>query len=639
MQGQAPICISVVTDSLCYPQNEPNIITTCHAEPLARLAQSVERTALNRVVGGSSPPSANKDALHPRTNRYNERYLAPSVVDSFRAYRFGVYALRSFRISPLDMKHRCLCVHHMDIKVTETTAVDIGSADVNGTPGNKPKAHYLRASTMRTTLFIVAMIATALSMDLSDKRPLWDDGMKDYPLPSAAYKLQNSPDSGNCKVEICDDGRPISNTWVVYEDGPRILVCICNNAFMNLTGMAYRQGQVPIAVRSSVATITAGSDGKGGGAWTTFNDIAYFGDFMPNVFIHESGHALDFAQGNMYGSMGLSEADQWHSAIDSSSCVPDNYAKTDEAEDWAQNTVLRYWAKVLGKPWDNDETSCLKDQLKYAMEALPERPAFDVKSAFRISPINNKNLALATLNDSTSDNSPVALVKSSNRPSQLWKIMPTAYDWHILCEGNSYKCLDNERDDNVGKEAVITYRTAFVSMQHRFVNVGSNTYKIIHRTSGLALSVGCNGRPSDRPSYVEDGDDACLKWIVANSKGATCDNTVGSVLSSDATSTLYSGQQVLTSPDCNLRLVMQPDGNVVVYQRDNRVRWASGSFCSGPNKLVVQPDGNLVVYDQNMEAQWSTGTYDQGKGPYKLNMDNNAKLTLRDSTGSVLWTN
>ncbi|PRP78541.1 hypothetical protein PROFUN_13598 [Planoprotostelium fungivorum] len=486
---------------------------------------------------------------------------------------------------------------------------------------------------MRTTLFVVAMIAAVLAMDLSGKRPLWD-GMKDYPLPSAAYKLQPAADSGNCKVEVCNDGKAISNTWVIYEDGPRILLCVCSNAFMNVSGMAYRQGQVPIAVRSSVATMTAGSNGKGGGAWTMFNDIAYFGDFVANVFLHESGHALDFAQGNMYGSMGLSGADQWHSAIDSSSCVPDPYAKTNEVEDWAQNTVLRYWAKVLGKAWDNDETSCMKNQLKYSMEALPERPAFDVKSSFRISPVNNKNLVLATLNDSTSDNSPVALVKISDRASQMWKIMPTAYDWHILCEGNSYKCLDNQRDNNVGKQAIITYRTAFISMQHRFISVGPNTYKIIQRTSGLALSVGCNGRPGDRPSYVRDGDDSCLKWTITNSK-SSCDNSVGSELSSDATSTLYSDQQVLTSPDCNLRLVMQPDGNAVIYERNNRVRWASNSFCSGPNKLVMQPDGNLVVYDKNMGAYWSTGTYNRGVGPYKLNMDNNAKLTLRDSTGSV----
>jgi len=130
--------------------------------------------------------------------------------------------------------------------------------------------------------------------------------MPDYPLDPTPFTLERVGDTGNCKIEICNDKKTQENWLATYADGPRIRICICPDSFMNVTGMAYRQGQVPLAVRSSVATITAGSKGKGGGAWCVFNDIAYFGDFVPNVFLHESGHALDFAQGNMYGSMGLS---------------------------------------------------------------------------------------------------------------------------------------------------------------------------------------------------------------------------------------------------------------------------------------------------------------------------------------------
>jgi hypothetical protein len=39
------------------------------------------------------------------------------------------------------------------------------------------------------------------------------------------------------------------NWFATYADGPRIRICICPDPFMNVTGMAYRQGQVPLAVR------------------------------------------------------------------------------------------------------------------------------------------------------------------------------------------------------------------------------------------------------------------------------------------------------------------------------------------------------------------------------------------------------
>jgi len=494
---------------------------------------------------------------------------------------------------------------------------------------------------MKLALLVLALASVALSKDLSDKKALWD-GMKDYPLASAAYKTEPAPNSGGCKVEICNDGKSISNTWVIYEDGPRILVCICDKAFMNLTGMAYREGQVPLAVRSSVATITAGSEGKGGGAWCTFSDIAFFGDFVPNVFLHESGHALDFAQGNMYGSMGISGTNEWSTAIDQSSCVPDGYAKTNEVEDWAQNTVLRYWAKQQNKPWDNDETSCMKAQLKYAMAVLPDvRPKFDVKSSFRIIPISNKNMAISTLNSATDDNSPLALTRISNDKSQLFKIMPSAYDWYIACESNSYKCIDNQRDDREGKEAIITYRNGFISMQHKYIEQGNGVFKIQHRTSGKILSVGCRGRSATRPTYVNDNDDACSKWAItdrANNGTTNCPNSQGSVLKSDGLSTLSEGQ-FITSPDCNMRLMQQKDGNLVLYDKNMRAYWATYGFGKGPNRATLQPDGNLVVYDGGMRALWASGTNGRGMGPYTLSVLNEVKLNLKDSTGKVIWTN
>ena len=51
---------------------------------------------------------------------------------------------------------------------------------------------------------------------------------------------------------------------------------------------------------------------------------------------------------------------------------------------------------------------------------------------------------------------------------------------------------------------------------------------------------------------------------------------------------------------------MQGDGNLVLYDKNDRAIWASGT--SGPNtQLILQNDNNLVIYS-NGNALWATGT-------------------------------
>jgi len=53
------------------------------------------------------------------------------------------------------------------------------------------------------------------------------------------------------------------------------------------------------------------------------------------------------------------------------------------------------------------------------------------------------------------------------------------------------------------------------------------------------------------------------------------------------------------------RLIMQGDGNLVLYDPGNRAVWASGTDgWGGGSELVVQDDGNLVVYRSGSNAVW-----------------------------------
>ncbi|WP_282795430.1 hypothetical protein [Streptomyces sp. CC224B] len=51
----------------------------------------------------------------------------------------------------------------------------------------------------------------------------------------------------------------------------------------------------------------------------------------------------------------------------------------------------------------------------------------------------------------------------------------------------------------------------------------------------------------------------------------------------------------------------QEDGNLVVYTRSGRPVWASGTAGHPGSRLVVQDDGNVVIYDGS-RAVWATGT-------------------------------
>ncbi|HYN96809.1 MAG TPA: hypothetical protein VES42_23455 [Pilimelia sp.] len=83
----------------------------------------------------------------------------------------------------------------------------------------------------------------------------------------------------------------------------------------------------------------------------------------------------------------------------------------------------------------------------------------------------------------------------------------------------------------------------------------------------------------------------------------------------------YQGVQVHSSLPCqwldrgqswtfgNARLTMQTDGNLVIYDRSNRARWASNTQGRGATQLLFQHDGNLVLYRSGYSgAVWASNT-------------------------------
>jgi hypothetical protein len=62
-------------------------------------------------------------------------------------------------------------------------------------------------------------------------------------------------------------------------------------------------------------------------------------------------------------------------------------------------------------------------------------------------------------------------------------------------------------------------------------------------------------------------------------------------------------------------LVLQPDGNLVLYDAANQPKWATGTNGKAATHVIMQPDGNLVIYNKK-NARWASNTQNTGAGGY-----------------------
>jgi hypothetical protein len=85
---------------------------------------------------------------------------------------------------------------------------------------------------------------------------------------------------------------------------------------------------------------------------------------------------------------------------------------------------------------------------------------------------------------------------------------------------------------------------------------------------------------------------------------------------------VFPGQRLQT-PARNFTAAFQTDGNLVIYDRNWRALWHTGTSGNPNSRLTKQTDGNLVIYDRNWRALWHTGTYRSGPNFLALQEDGN----------------
>ncbi|QNE78954.1 mannose-binding protein [Streptomyces finlayi] len=82
-----------------------------------------------------------------------------------------------------------------------------------------------------------------------------------------------------------------------------------------------------------------------------------------------------------------------------------------------------------------------------------------------------------------------------------------------------------------------------------------------------------------------------------------------------------------------IRMVMQPDGNLVVLNELGKPIWAAMTF--GPNhRANFQPDGNLVIHNGDGRPIWASKTHDHGGAQLVFRAD--AKVVIVHN-GRVVW--
>jgi hypothetical protein len=88
------------------------------------------------------------------------------------------------------------------------------------------------------------------------------------------------------------------------------------------------------------------------------------------------------------------------------------------------------------------------------------------------------------------------------------------------------------------------------------------------------------------------------------------------------------------SPDGRFIFTFQTDGNLVLYQGATAL-WSSKTNGIAVSYLIMQDDGNLVLYSADKKAKWDSHTSGH-KGAYFAVQDDGNAVVL-SSDGKPLW--
>ncbi len=82
------------------------------------------------------------------------------------------------------------------------------------------------------------------------------------------------------------------------------------------------------------------------------------------------------------------------------------------------------------------------------------------------------------------------------------------------------------------------------------------------------------------------------------------------------------------------KVVFQKDGNLVVYNKNDKIIWSAGTHDKGADRLSLLPNGDLVIYKQ-VYPVWSSGTH--GNPGSVLAVQEDGNLAIYNRYQKPIW--
>lgn len=175
-----------------------------------------------------------------------------------------------------------------------------------------------------------------------------------------------------------------------------------------------------------------------------------------------------------------------------------------------------------------------------------------------------------------------------------------------------------------GGRALWASGTAGDDGAHAVMQAGGNL--VLYNTAGAAVW-SSNSRSTGCPELVIQNDG---NVVIYSPRAIWATHTVQSTMQPG--DVLHPGWSIY-SPSEDFQLIMQGDGNLVLYDGAGKALWASGTYHHPGADAVMQTDGNLVVYDSTGHALWASGT-SKDHGSY-LYMQSDGNLVIYHGSTAV----
>ena len=223
-----------------------------------------------------------------------------------------------------------------------------------------------------------------------------------------------------------------------------------------------------------------------------------------------------------------------------------------------------------------------------------------------------------------------------------------ALSWTLTQSNNhSVKCVVDNKIKIPYEKPVIKHKTVDgFKVPYPTVEKKYKTVTYFSRKSIIDLANEANNKLEVIKKHVSNSKKPNIIYIdnITNNSAVKLAMEINNAKIYKAKNLLNSGEtlskgEFLASANGSFKLIMQKDGNLVLYDMFKKAIWSSKTNKKGGVKLLVRDDGILTVYKKDKSHAWSSGKKKDAKpkGMFKLTMQENGNLVLHDSEGKLIW--